>query len=217
MDIYYECYKLKYKPEYLDRIKLFYDDSLEPDDWGAPSGCEVLCNGEWDELDYTEYIYCYKIFDLKLDTWLICCRTDDDLADIDEFINIIELETLDEWFNKILELASDFDEVDEEEMIITEEILVDNGFELMEYETELLSKYQKDNYGIDNYVMYRLWTVDKHPIKIDIDNGWNNSGRKWSVHIDNEACETIGYADINTIGQFNKLMEIFESNVALYI
>lgn len=100
--------------------------------------------------------------------------------------------------------------------LITEDILIDNGFEFLKHETELLSKYQKDNYGIDHYVMYRLWTEDEHPIKIDIDNGWNNSGRKWSVHIDNEACETIGYADIDTIGQFNKLMEIFDSNKALY-
>ena len=51
--------------------------------------------------------------------------------------------------------------------------------------------------------------------KLDIDNGWNNRGTKWSVHIDNDACETIGYADIDTIEQFNKLMEIFDSKFRL--
>ena len=100
-------------------------------------------------------------------------------------------------------------------LLITEDILVDNGFEFMEHETELLSKYQKDNYGIDHYVMYRLWTDDEHPIKLDIDNGWNNRGTTWSVHIDNDACETIGYADIDYRWQFNKLMEIFESKLKL--
>ena len=30
-------------------------------------------------------------------------------------------------------------------LLITEDILIDNGFEFMEHETELLSKYQKDN------------------------------------------------------------------------
>lgn len=101
------------------------------------------------------------------------------------------------------------------ELLITEDILVNNGFEFLKHETELLSKYQKDNYGIDHYVMYRLWTNDEHPIKLDIDNGWTNSGRKWSLHIDNNDCETIGYADIDTLEQFNKLMEIFESKFRL--
>ena len=99
--------------------------------------------------------------------------------------------------------------------IITEQILIDNGFEFLEHETELLLKYQKDTYGIDHYVMYRLWTDDEHPIKLDIDNGWNNRGTKWSLHIDNDVCETIGYADIDTLEQFNKLMEIFDSKFRL--
>ena len=99
--------------------------------------------------------------------------------------------------------------------IITEQILIDNGFEFLEHETELLSKYQKDTYGINHYVMYRIWTKDEHPIKLDIDNGWNNRGTKWSLHIDNDVCETIGYVDIDTIEQFNKLMEIFDSKFRL--
>jgi hypothetical protein len=99
--------------------------------------------------------------------------------------------------------------------IITVEMLENAGFKYLEHETELLLKYQKDTYGIDHYVMYRLWTEDEQPIKLDVDNGWTNSGRKWSVHIDNDVCETIGYADIDTIAQFNKLMEIFDSKFRL--
>lgn len=99
--------------------------------------------------------------------------------------------------------------------IITEQILIDNGFEFLKHETESLSEFQKNNFGIDHYVLYCLWTKDEHPIKLDIDNGWTNSGRKWSVHIDNNLCETIGYADIDTIEQFNKLMEVFDSEFRL--
>ena len=74
--------------------------------------------------------------------------------------------------------------------------------------------YLKD-YGIKDYKIFRKWTDDKHPIKLDINNGWNNRGTKWSLHIDNDACETIGYADIDYVWQFNSLMEIFDSEFKL--
>ena len=90
-------------------------------------------------------------------------------------------------------------------------ILEDGGFELQETETNLTKKYQEETYGIKDYKSYRLWTNDKNPIKLDIDNGWNNRGTKWSLHIDNDACETIGYADINNVWEFNTLMEVFGS------
>ena len=94
-------------------------------------------------------------------------------------------------------------------------ILEDGGFKLQEAETNLTKKYQEENYGIKDYKSYRLWTNDKNPIKLDIDNGWNNRGTKWSLHIDNDACETIGYADINNVWEFNTLMEVFGSKFKL--
>ena len=100
-------------------------------------------------------------------------------------------------------------------LLITEEFLINAGFEYMEQESKLCEEYQKTTYGITDYKSYRKWTNDKHPIKLDIDNGWTNSDRKWSVHVDNDACETIGYADIDTLEQFNKLMEIFDSKFRL--
>lgn len=100
---------------------------------------------------------------------------------------------------------------------ITKEILLSNGFEINEKETELCKQFQEEQYGIEDYISFKLWTKDKYPIKLDIDNGWTNSGRKWSVHIDNDACETIGYADIDTIWQFNMLMGVFESKFRLKI
>jgi len=98
---------------------------------------------------------------------------------------------------------------------ITNDDLLNAGFKFRKDESKLIDKYQKEKYGIDDYVMYQLWTTDEHPIKLDIDNGWNNRGTKWSLHIDNDVCETIGYADIDTIKQFNKLMEIFDSKFRL--
>jgi len=101
------------------------------------------------------------------------------------------------------------------ELLITEEFLINAGFEYMEQESKLCEEYQKTTYGIIDYKSYRKWTDDEHPIKLDIDNGWNNRGTKWSLHIDNDICETIGCADIDYTWQFNKLMEVFDSELRL--
>lgn len=98
---------------------------------------------------------------------------------------------------------------------ITKEILLDAGFICSVPESSVLAKFQKDEYGIENYQMFSKWTDDDTPIKIDIDNGYNNRGTEWHLHIDNNLCETIGCADIDTIEQFNKLMEVFESSFRL--
>lgn len=100
---------------------------------------------------------------------------------------------------------------------ITEDILEKSGFELMKAETDLITKYQ-ESYNISNYKSYRLWTNDKHPLKIDIDNGWNNRiDAEWSIHIDNDACETIGYADVCSVEEFNIFMKVFDSKFKLKI
>ncbi len=103
----------------------------------------------------------------------------------------------------------------EKNTIITEDILVNSGFEYLEHETDLLTGYQKETFGIDNYKVFRIWTNDDNPIKLDIDNGCNNRGTSWHLHIDNDICETIGTADIDTVEQFNKLMEVFDSKFRL--
>lgn len=100
-------------------------------------------------------------------------------------------------------------------ILITEEILKNNGFEYLEHESNLMKGLEESLYDVKNYKIFRKWTEDEHPIKLDINNGWNNRGTKWSIHIDNEDCETIGCADIDTLDQFNKLMEIFNSEFRL--
>lgn len=97
----------------------------------------------------------------------------------------------------------------EEQILITEEMLLNAGFEYLGKQTHL------ELYGIKDYKVFRKWTDDRSPIKLDIDNGWNNSGKHWHLHIDNSDCNTIGCADIDYVWQFNKLMEVFGSEFKL--
>ena len=100
---------------------------------------------------------------------------------------------------------------------ITPEILIEAGFEYLENESKTCAEYEETTYGIKNYKMFRKWTEDETPIKLDIDNGWNNrfGNKGWHVHIDNQCCETIGTADISTVLEFNMLMKVFESKFIL--
>ena len=104
------------------------------------------------------------------------------------------------------------------EQIISKELLINSGFEDITNNWE--KQYHKEHYGIEDYISLRRWTndVDKIPgktLKLDISNGLLNSGRIWYVHVDDCDCCSIGSAEINTVEQFNKLMEIFESNFRL--
>ena len=85
-------------------------------------------------------------------------------------------------------------------MKITNDILSNNGFEYLDKQSELLRKYQKEQYGIENYSVFRLCTNDDYPLKLDIDN---------------DHCNTIGSADIDTVHEFNLLMEVFDSKFRL--
>jgi len=100
---------------------------------------------------------------------------------------------------------------------ITEDILLKAGF--INITMKEMSDYYKQTYNQDNYSAWRILTTkdikDPNCLKLDIDNGLTNSGRQWHLHIDNNDCESIGSADIDTIWQFNKLMEIFDSKFRL--
>ena len=106
---------------------------------------------------------------------------------------------------------------EEKTKLITPEILIEAGFEYIEDESKICAEYEEKNYGIKDYKRYRKWTEDETPIKLDIDNGWNNrfGDKGWHVHIDNQDCTTIGTADISTVLEFNMLMKVFESKFIL--
>ena len=104
------------------------------------------------------------------------------------------------------------------EQIISKDILLTAGFKDITYDYE--KQFHKEHDGLDDYITLRRWTddVDKNSgkvLKLDIDNGLTNSGRAWHLHIDNYDCCSIGSADLNSIEQFNKLMEVFDSNFRL--
>ena len=103
---------------------------------------------------------------------------------------------------------------------ITENILIDAGFEYLEIE----SNCGRDINSTDpelfspTYAIFRKWINNKdssNVLKLDIDNGYNNRGTGWHLQIDNDACETIGSADIDTVWEFNMLMQVFKSKFRL--
>lgn len=97
--------------------------------------------------------------------------------------------------------------------IITEDLLINAGFEYLKRESSIIDFDNPELYY--NYKVFRKWTDDDSQIKLDIDNGLNNRGSEWHLHIDNDHCETIGSADINTVYEFNLLMEVFGSKFRL--
>ena len=102
---------------------------------------------------------------------------------------------------------------EDKKTIINEDILINAGFEYLERESIILDFNNPELHS--NYKVFRKWTDDDSPLKLDIDNGINNRGTEWYLHIDNDHCETIGSADINTVYEFNLLMEVFGSKFRL--
>lgn len=161
-----------------------------------------------DILDKFKPILIDQNIDLTKDDICIYLGTSHDYAKFDEqFEN--EMKFL-EYIN------SEYSEMDKHRDI-TEEILIEAGFEYLEGESNLIREAHKldPNLYLENYKAFRKWTTDKFPIKLDIDNGLNNRGTKWHLHIDNELCNTIGSADIDNVWEFNTLMQVFKSKFRL--
>jgi hypothetical protein len=52
---------------------------------------------------------------------------------------------------------------------------------------------------------YRYWDKD-YRYKLDVDEGYTNSGCKWSVHIDNGDCCTIGSGEFTYLHELQNLV-----------
>lgn len=61
--------------------------------------------------------------------------------------------------------------------------------------------------GIYPKTFYRYWDKE-YRYKLDVDEGYTNSGRKWSIHIDNDVCNTIGCGEFNYIHELQNLVRI---------
>lgn len=54
---------------------------------------------------------------------------------------------------------------------------------------------------------YRYWDKD-YKYKLDVDEGYTNSGKKWSVHIDNGDCATIGSGEFDYVHELQNLVRV---------
>jgi hypothetical protein len=54
---------------------------------------------------------------------------------------------------------------------------------------------------------YRYWDKD-YKYKLDVDEGYTNSGRMWSIHIDNDVCNTIGSGEFDYVHELQNLVRI---------
>ena len=77
---------------------------------------------------------------------------------------------------------------------VTKEILKNIGFE------------EQEDFPIGG-VFYRYWDKD-YKYKLDVDEGYTNSGAKWYVHIDNDVCNTIGSGEFTYVHELQNLVRI---------
>jgi hypothetical protein len=54
---------------------------------------------------------------------------------------------------------------------------------------------------------YRYWDKE-YKYKLDVDEGYTNSGKKWSVHIDNDVCNTIGSGEFDYVHELQNLVRV---------
>lgn len=178
-------------------------------------------------LNLYKYLECIAPDVINLfDQWQIAQGTKYDYTQPDIAIYLAsshDYAKFDEQFDnemKFLEyMNSEYSEMDKMRNI-TPEILLEAGFEYLEDESKLGIEANKMSPEVcsPDYKVFRKWTEDKDPskvIKLDIDNGYNNRGTGWHLHIDNNVCETIGCADIDTVWEFNTLMQVFKSKFRL--
>lgn len=100
---------------------------------------------------------------------------------------------------------------------ISEDILRSANFERVDEEWE--RSIMTDEYYIKDYSSWKICTISvdnyENSLNINLSKGNTNNGALWHVHIDNNACMTIGCADISTVWQFNTFMEILGSKFRL--
>lgn len=65
----------------------------------------------------------------------------------------------------------------------------------------------EEHKGIFPMTFYRYWDKE-YRYKLEVDEGYTNSGRKWSVHIDNDVCNTIGSGEFDYIHELQNLVRV---------
>lgn len=78
----------------------------------------------------------------------------------------------------------------------------------IEVEEEMLLKIGfEEHEGIYPRVFYRYWDKE-YRYKLDVDLGFCNSDRKWSLHVDNGDCDTIGYGEFTYVHELQNLVRV---------
>ena len=67
--------------------------------------------------------------------------------------------------------------------------------------------FKEDTTAGEPWPFWRYWDRNGK-YKLDVDEGYTNSGRKWSVHIDNDVCNTIGSGEFDYVHELQNLVRI---------
>lgn len=226
MTEYFELYKIldDGEVEHIDQIRIrnknifqtIYDNFQELRDYVNNAYCNIY------DIELKKYLMNTDIGNEYIIKHFSAAHKDLNVIE-DESIEVRKISSLqyrkfDKYYDnqyQIIDYIINEKQKEDKETIITEYILIDNGFKYLGRESNLTQDYENELYGKENYKVFRKWTDDISKLKLDIDNGVNNRGSEWHLHIDNDHCETIGSADINTIYEFNLLMEVFGSKFRL--
>lgn len=90
-------------------------------------------------------------------------------------------------------------------MNLSKKILLENGFA----EHELIE-------GLPQYNVFWKWTNDGYKIDVHLDSEFNNTFKLHNVHIDNNVCSSVGSLELDTVEQFNLLMEALGTTFRLH-
>ena len=88
------------------------------------------------------------------------------------------------------------------------EICFDDEIEPIPVTVDMLKRIGfEEHKGICPKTFYRYWDKECR-YKLDVDEGYTNSGRKWSIHIDNDVCNTIGCGEFTYVHELQNLVRI---------
>ena len=65
----------------------------------------------------------------------------------------------------------------------------------------------EEKMGMYPKTFYRYWDKE-YRYKLDVDEWYTNSGRKWSIHIDNDVCNTLGSGEFTYVHELQNLVRI---------
>lgn len=127
--------------------------------------------------------------DLMCGNWI--CLSDPENRENTRDIHYIDEVCRD--YIRVEDFGDFFEDIYLEPIPVTEDILKRIGFE--------------EHKGICPKTFYRYWDKE-YSYKLDVDEGYTNSGRKWSVHIDNDVCNTIGCGEFTYVHELQNLVRV---------